>query len=117
MDPWNTEAGRTARQAQLRLLAADTGEVGEFAREVVAGRARYRDVLYASILDDRHIGTALANVEAWTTLPPETRDTMIAESDKATEQLIAELNESNLEPEPPTARDDEGPGPILSDAW
>lgn len=116
-NPWNTEAGLRARRAQLRLLAQDKGDVGEFAREVIAGRAHYRDVLYSSILDDRHIGTALDTVETWTRLTPEARETMIADADKATEQLIAELNDLDPEPEPPNSRDDDGPGPILSDAW
>lgn len=117
VNPWDTEEGRQARRAQLRLLAQDQGDVGEFAREVIVGRAWYRDVLYSSILDDRHLGTALDTVEAWTRLTPEDREAMIADVDRATEQLIAELNELDPEPEPPSGRDDEGPGPILSDAW
>jgi len=111
---WDTAAGQQARQAQLRLLAQDQGHVGEFAKEVIAGRARYRDVLYSSILDDRHIGTVLDAVDTWSRLTPDEREALIADVDRATEQLIAELNE--LDPEP-TDRDDEGPGPILSDAW
>lgn len=111
--PWHTEAGRAARRAQLRLLAQDKGEVGEFAREVLEGRASYRDVLYASILDDRQVGAALANVEAWTRLPQETREALVADSDRATEELIAELN---AQPPKPPPEDDEQ-GPILSDAW
>jgi hypothetical protein len=116
--PWDTSAGLKARRAQLQLLAQDKGDVGEFAKEVIAGRAQYRDVLYSSILGDRHIGEALDTVDTWTRLTPEQRETMIADADTATEQLIAELNELDLEPEPPSGRDDdEQPGPILSDAW
>lgn len=118
INPWDTAAGLAARRAQLQLLAQDKGEVGEFAREVIAGRARYRDVLYSSILGDRHIGAVLDNVDAWTRLTPEERETMIADADTATEQLIAELNALDPEPDPPNGRDDdERPGPILSDAW
>jgi len=117
---WDTAAGQRARQAQLHLLAQDPGDVGEFAKEVIAGRARYRDVLYASILDDRHIATVLDAVDTWSRLTPEERETMIADVDTATEHLIAELNNLDpaLDPAPEQGPDDdERPGPILSDAW
>lgn len=116
--PWETAAGLKARRAQLELLAQDDGAVGEFAKEVIAGRARYRDVLYSSILDDRHIAQALDTVEAWTRLPPEERETMIADADTAAAQLIAELNGLAPEPEPPIDHDYDGPPETyLSDDW
>lgn len=113
--PWQTEAGQAAMATRLRLLARGDGEVAEFAAEVVAGRARARDLLYSSILSDQALQGVRDSVDAWQRLPAAERDDLLAAAAADTARRIAELNGYE---EPAAKPDDEDPGfTVLSDAW
>ncbi|MEJ2859159.1 MULTISPECIES: hypothetical protein, partial [unclassified Saccharothrix] len=105
-NPWATPAGLRAQQARTVQLAAGSGEVADFAREVVAGRASSRDLLYRSALSDQALQPVRDLVERWHRLPPADRARLEAEAATAVEDRIAALNTLPTEPlaaEPPAA--------------
>ncbi|MFI9812488.1 hypothetical protein [Saccharothrix variisporea] len=134
-NPWATPAGVRAQQARTAQLAAGSGEVADFAREVVAGRASSRDLLCTSALSDRALQPVRDLVERWHRLSPAERARVEAEAATAVEDRIAALNTLPTEPpaaespEPrwsgrsrPSRRPGDDPDPdegrtFLSDAW
>ncbi|CAM3877137.1 hypothetical protein KIPE111705_29285 [Kibdelosporangium persicum] len=106
--PWSTEAGRGAREAQLRLLAQDKGFAGEFAREVLAGRANLHAILRQSIVPEDALGSVRAAAERWNALPDEEKRTLVHEWDDTTARTIEALNAiARPEPKPPENHEDE----------
>ncbi|CAL9615258.1 hypothetical protein SUDANB95_05682 [Actinosynnema sp. ALI-1.44] len=97
-NPWSTPAGRRARELRMTALAAGAGEVAEFAREVVAGRASSRDLLFTSALSDRALQPVRDLVEQWHRLPPADRARLEAEAANATADRIAALNALPTDP-------------------
>lgn len=106
-NPWATPAGLRAQQARTVRLAAGSGEVADFAREVVAGRASSRDLLYTSALSDRALQPVRDLVDRWHRLPPADRARVEAEAATAVQDRIAALNTLPTEPasDDPTAVD------------
>ncbi|GAA0252903.1 hypothetical protein GCM10010492_61860 [Saccharothrix mutabilis subsp. mutabilis] len=105
-NPWSTPAGRRAQELRTTALAAGSGEVAEFAREVVAGRASSRDLLFTSALSDRALQPVRDLVERWHRLPPADRARLEAEAANDTAARIAALNAlpaDALEPPPADA--------------
>ncbi|XVV05163.1 hypothetical protein ACQPW3_07115 [Actinosynnema sp. CA-248983] len=101
-NPWGTPAGLRAQQVRLTHLAAGSGEIADFAREVVAGRASTRDLLYTSALSDRALQPVRDLVERWHRLPPADRARLEVEAVQDTEDRIAALNDLPADP-PPTS--------------
>ncbi|NUT91505.1 MAG: hypothetical protein HOY78_05685 [Saccharothrix sp.] len=97
-NPWATPAGLRAQQARTVRLAAGSGEVADFAREVLAGRASSRDLLYTSALSDRALQPVRDLVDRWHRLPPADRARVEAEATTALEDRIAALNTLPTEP-------------------
>lgn len=95
-NPWQTEAGRTAQQIRLSHLAASSGELAEFAREVVAGRAEYRDVLYSQVLSDDGLVGVRTAIGEWNELPLPAREQMIADAGSALSRYIDAVVETGL---------------------
>lgn len=95
-NPWQTEAGRTAQQIRLSHLAASSGELAEFAREVVAGRAEYRDVLYSQVLSDDGLAGVRTAIGEWNELPRPAREQMIADAGSALSRYIDAVVETGL---------------------
>ncbi|WP_309115028.1 hypothetical protein [Saccharothrix sp.] len=91
-NPWATPAGLRAQQVRLTHLAAGSGEIADFAREVVAGRASTRDLLYASALSDRALQPVRDLVEQWHRLSAADRARLEAEAANDVEDRIAALN-------------------------
>lgn len=121
MNPWRTEQGRRALDTRLRLLAGGRGELAEFAREVLAGRARPHDLLYSPLLDERTLAAIDAEIDRWHALPEAQRQAALSRVQEDTLAEIAAL--AALDPEPqspaPPKDPDEGPsgGDVLEDAW
>ena len=101
-NPWATEAGRRARQVELRLLAKEDGVLGEFARETLAGRTELRALLYSSVLQERDFAGLRGLADQWHSLPETEQRALIATSEENTQRRIDALNAIPEErPEPP----------------
>lgn len=116
--PWRTDEGRKAMDTRMRLLAREPGDLGEFARDVVAGRLRPRDLLYSSVLSEDTIGALRSAADAWHALPEAERDAAVSAAPATTAAEIAALA-AYSEPEPPKPPDDPNNDDrgYLSDAW
>jgi len=99
-NPWETAAGRSARQAELRLLAGQEGVIGEFATEVLAGRADLRAIVYSSILPEEALGDVRSAVDQWHELPEDEKEALTANWQDTTARMIEAYNAI---PEPPAA--------------
>jgi hypothetical protein len=108
-NPWNTEQGRIARIEAFRWLARGEGELADFARDVVAGRATARDLVTTPGLSDAALGAVRGAVEEWQALPDDERERLVAESDTAMRERIAGLVSSAVEHRKTTARRPEPP--------
>jgi hypothetical protein len=91
--PWSTGDGRAARQVQLRLLAEDRGFLGEFAREVVAGRADAHAILHEPIVPEEVLGALRAAADQWNALPEEQKYALTHEWEDNVRQTIDMLNQ------------------------
>jgi hypothetical protein len=108
ISPWRTEQGRRARHNQLILLARGDGDLADFARDVLAGRAKPEDLLYRSYLSEKTLGTAHAEIDAWNALPEAERQADVDGAEARTRAEIAALAALDLtEPAPDTADDDD----------
>ncbi|MFD1150560.1 hypothetical protein [Saccharothrix hoggarensis] len=123
-NPWQTPAGERAQQVRLRVLAQGRGEVAEFAREVLAGRASIRDVVYSPVLSDAALEPVRSSVAAWDRMSNAERERLAAEAANHTEERIAALNALDVPAEStrraPVVEDDDDPDdgrPLMSDAW
>jgi hypothetical protein len=114
--PWRTDEGHAAMDTRMRLLAREPGDIGEFARDVVAGRASPRDLLYSSVLDEDTIRALHADIDAWHALPEAERDAAIAAAPATTAAEIAALA-AYSEPKAPEPPDEDDGRGYLSDAW
>jgi hypothetical protein len=100
--PWSTMAGRHAREVQLRMLAKEQGVIGEFATEVLTGRAQLHAILHSSILPDEIHGEIRGAIDEWNKLPEEERDAAIQNWATNTAQMIEALNSTpDTQPPPP----------------
>ena len=97
---WQTAAGRSARQAELRLLAGQEGVIGEFATEVLAGRADLRAIVYSSILPEEALGDVRSAIDQWHELPDDEKEALTSNWEEATARMIEAYNAI---PEPPAA--------------
>lgn len=97
---WQTAAGRSARQAELRLLAGQEGVIGEFATEVLAGRADLRAIVYSSILPEEALGNVRSAIDQWHELPDDVKEALTSNWEETTARMIEAYNAI---PEPPAA--------------
>lgn len=117
-NPWGTPAGLRAQEVRAKALAAGSGEVAEFAREVVAGRASSRDLLFTSALSDRALQPVRDLVEQWHRLPPADRARLEAEAANDTADRIAALNALPADAlEPPPAERPHAAEPPPAAGW
>ncbi|WIV55467.1 hypothetical protein [Amycolatopsis nalaikhensis] len=119
--PWRTEQGRLARHNQLVLLARGEGDLADFARDVLAGRAKAEDVLYRSYLDESTLAAAHEGIDEWHALPEAEQQAAIAVADARTREEITalaalDLTEPEPEPEPDDDDHDFGAG-FLKSGW
>lgn len=116
--PWRTDEGRKAMDTRMRLLAKQPGDLGEFARDVVAGRMRPRDLLYSSVLAEDTVTALRSAADAWHALPETERQAAINAAPATTAVDIAALA-AHSEPEPPPPPDDPDNDDrgYLADAW
>lgn len=122
-NPWDTEQGRIARAEMFRRLAQGDGELADFAKDVVAGRASPRDLITSNVLSDGFMDTLRTAVEKWHELPDGDREERVAGADTAMRERITQLAESAVEdqkvrsrrPEPPDDELYEQPVIILPD--
>lgn len=117
VSPWRTEQGRLARHNQITLLARGQGDLADFARDVLAGRAKPEDLLYRSYLSEKTLGTAHAHVDAWLALPESERDEAIAGSAAATREEIAALAALDLSEPEPEEDDHDFDGGVMKSGW
>lgn len=96
-NPWDTEQGRIARAAAFRQLAQGEGELADFAKDVVAGRATPRDLITSNVLSDAFMGTLRTAVEQWQALPDSDRERLVADADTSMRERITQLAESAVE--------------------
>lgn len=92
------------------LLARGEGDLADFARDVLAGRAKPEDLLYRSYLDSKTIDAAYVGVDAWHALPEAEQQAAIAGAEAATRAEIAGLAALDLSeppPPPPPENDDD----------
>jgi hypothetical protein len=117
-NPWQTAAGRRARSVQFRALAAGDGTLAEFARDVVSGRARPRDLLYSSALAEQLLPDPEEFARRWHELSEEER-AALGDPEDVTRQRIAALNTLADEPEPggDDEDDEDDHGGWLRPAW
>ncbi len=109
-NPWGTAAGRSARQVQLRLLSGQDGVVGEFATEVLAGRADLRAILRSSILPEKDLSSVWSAIEQWHELPEEEKQALTADWDDTTARMIEAFNAVPEPAAPPPPEEDEEDG-------
>jgi hypothetical protein len=107
ISPWQTEQGRLARHQQMVLLARGEGDLADFARDVLAGRAKPEDLLYRSYLDGKTLDAAYAGVDAWHALPEAEQQAAIAGAEAATRAEIAGLAALDLSDPPPENDEDD----------
>ncbi|SEF23538.1 hypothetical protein SAMN05421837_102235 [Amycolatopsis pretoriensis] len=107
ISPWRTEQGRRARHNQLALLARGDGDLADFARDVLAGRAKPEDLLYRSYLSEKTLHTAHAEIDAWNALPEADRQAAVEEAEGRTRAEIAALAALDLSQPPPDDDDDD----------
>ncbi|WP_372661109.1 hypothetical protein [Amycolatopsis kentuckyensis] len=107
ISPWRTELGRRARHNQLILLARGDGDLADFARDVLAGRAKPEDLLYRSYLSEKTLRTAHAEIDAWNALPEAERQAAVDEADARTRAEIAALAALDLSQPAPDDDDDD----------
>lgn len=107
ISPWRSEQGRRARRNQLILLARGDGDLADFARDVVAGRAKPEDLLYRSYLSEKTLRTAHAEIDAWNALPEAERQAAVDGAEDRTRVEIAELAALDLSQPAPEADDDD----------
>ncbi len=107
ISPWRTEQGRRARHNQLTLLARGDGDLADFARDVLAGRAKPEDLLYRSYLSEKTLGTAHAEIDAWNALPEAERQAEVDGAEARTRAEIAALAALDLTQPAPDADDDD----------
>lgn len=106
-NPWNTEQGRIARAETFRRLAQGDGELADFAKDVVAGRASPRELITSTVLSDGFLEPLRAAVDTWHALPDTDREQRVADADAAMRERIDHLAESAVKqstgrrPEPP----------------
>jgi hypothetical protein len=128
-NPFDTATGRQARLTQFRLLAAGTGPVADFAKEVVAGRANPRDLLTTSWVVEDWLDDLQAEADRFRDSPdaqdewtPEQADTFLERHLAGVASIDVDAVEAQLRPPSvaPKRRqgDDEEQGPpLLKDAW
>jgi hypothetical protein len=107
ISPWRTEQGRRARHNQLTLLARGDGDLADFARDVLAGRAKPEDLLYRSYLSEKTLRTAHAEIDAWNALPEAERQADVDGAEARTRAEIAALAALDLTQPAPDAADDD----------
>jgi hypothetical protein len=95
-NPWDTEQGRIARAETFRRLAQGDGELADFAKDVVAGRASPRDLVTSNVLSDGFMDTLRVAVEKWHELPDDDREHRVAGADTAMRERITQLAESAI---------------------
>lgn len=106
-NPWSTEQGRIARAEVFRRLARQDGELADFAKDVVAGRASPRDLLTSNVLSDTFMEALRGQAQKWHDLPDSERERLAEGAEEAVRERIARLAESAVEqnrtrdPEPP----------------
>jgi hypothetical protein len=120
--PWRTEQGRLALHNRMRLLARGEGDFADFARDVLAGRAKPHDLLYSSVLNESTLEALHETVEEWHGLSDAEKQSAMTAADAETRAEIAELAALDLSPEKPAARretpeDDDFQGGIMKDSW
>ncbi|OXM64601.1 MULTISPECIES: hypothetical protein [Amycolatopsis] len=118
LSPWRTEQGRAALRNWMTLLARGEGDIADFARDVVAGRAQPQDLLYSAYLDERTVASLHQAVDDWHALPADQQQAAITAAGETTEAQIAalaaaEVTEPARRPAPPADDPGDGIGPIL----
>lgn len=119
VSPWRTERGRLARHHQLVLLARGEGDLADFARDVLAGRAKPEDLLYSSYLSEETLESAHAGIDEWHALPETEQQAAITGAEAATRAEIAGLAALDLSDPPARPEDDDhdfGAG-FLKSSW
>jgi hypothetical protein len=129
-NPFDTSIGRQARLARFRLLAAGTGPVADFAKEVVAGRADPRDLLTTSWVVEDWFDDLQAEADRFRDSPdaqdewtPEQAEAFLERHLAGVASIDVDAVEAQFLPPPvaPKRRhdddDDEQGPPLLKDAW
>ncbi|RSM75912.1 hypothetical protein DMH04_37000 [Kibdelosporangium aridum] len=88
--------GRRAREAQLRLLAEDKGVLGEFGRNVLAGRTELHAILRESIVPEDVLDAVRAAVRQWNSLPDEEKYVLTHEWEDTVRRTIEALNSAEI---------------------
>ncbi|MFC7616261.1 hypothetical protein ACFQV2_25090 [Actinokineospora soli] len=101
----------------MRLLASGTGELADFAREVLTGRVTERALLYSTILTDTALNPARSAAEAWHHLPHNEQQAIVASAVENTWSEIDTLNTPTRPTPPPPPDDEDEERTFLTDAW
>ncbi|MFC0107403.1 hypothetical protein [Kibdelosporangium aridum] len=94
--PWSTVDGRRAREAHLRLLAEHKGVLGEFARDVVAGRTQLHAIVRESIVPEDVLEEVRAAARQWNSLPDEEKYVLTHEWEDTVRRTIEALNSAEI---------------------
>ncbi|MEV6647858.1 hypothetical protein [Amycolatopsis sp. NPDC051371] len=117
--PWRAGQGRLARHNQMVLLARGEGDLADFARDVLAGRAKPEDLLYRSYLSEKTLEAAHAEVDEWHALPEDEQQAAIAGAEAGTKAEIAALAALDLAEPDPVVEDDDHDfgGGVMKSSW
>jgi hypothetical protein len=119
VSPWRTGPGRLARHNQMVLLARGEGDLADFARDVLAGRAKPEDLLYRSYLSEKTVDAAHEEVDGWLALPEAEQEAAVAAAEAGTRAEIAALAALDLSEPAPVAEDDDYDfgGGVMKTGW
>jgi hypothetical protein len=122
-NPFDTPAGQRAQLAEYRLLATGSGPMADFAAEVLAGRARPRDLVTTGWVVEDWIDELQAEADRFRSSPGADEEFSPEEAEALLERHLAGVAaldvDALLRPAAPPAReeDEEEPPPLLKDAW
>jgi len=99
------------------LLARGEGDLADFARDVLAGRANPEDLLYRSYLSEKTLDAAFADVDAWHALPESEQEAAIAAAAARTREEIEALAALDLSDTPPEDEGHDFDGGFMKSSW
>ena len=112
INPWATPEGERARLTLFRLHAQGEGALADFAKDVVAGHRKPRDLLVQGGVLDDHLDDLRAAVERYHREPTQPTGA-IEDVIERVQERIAVINDYT--PEPPSPELDNDRRSILND--
>ena len=114
-NPWATPEGEQARLTLFRLHAQGEGALADFAKDVVAGHRKPRDLLVQGGVLDDHLTDLYAAVQQYHRDPPPSTGS-IEDVIEQVRQRVTEINAYTPEP-PPRELDNDRRSVLDDDDW